>query len=344
MHDPVEYCRGLETHTDRYDFFQALRLLEQAYSDQPRIGQSLRPRDDAVRLAQNVGLAFHPSALSQFTPASEGRPARLSVNFFGLLGADGPLPLHLTEYAYDRKRNVGDSTFVRFLDVFHHRMLSLFYRARAATEPTISLDRPDTDRFSDYVGSLFGMGIPALRQRDVVPDFAKLHFAGLLANRTRNASGLVSILQEFFQLPIVLEQCIGQWLRLPSDACTRIGALDGSSQLGSSTVLGSQVWDCQSKFRIVIGPLDYTQYCGLLPGSASVQRLVAWVRNYAGDTLDWDVRLILKKTEVPKLTLGGKTPLGWATWLGGQLPRHDDGELLCNPIAHAAQSMPERHL
>lgn len=342
MRDPVILPCGFASDAPRYEFFQALRLIENAHPDQPRIGQSLRPRDDAVRFAQRAELIFHPSALSQFTPINGDSPARLTVNFFGLLGANGPLPLHLTEYAHDRKCNSGDSTLARFLDIFHHRMLSLFYRARSAAEPTISLDRPDTDRFSDYVGSLFGMGIPALRNRDAVPDFAKLHFAGLLAKRIRHASGLVSILREFFQLPIAVEECVGQWLRLPQDSSTRIGALDGSSQLGSSTVLGTQVWDCQSKFRIVIGPLDYAQYCSLLPNGESMQRFVAWVRNYVGDTLDWDIRLILKKKEVPKLTLGGKTPLGWTTWLDSQAPRQGDGELLLNLIAHAGQSSSTR--
>ena len=109
-----------------------------------------------------------------------------------LLGPHGPLPTHLTEYVRDRVRNANDPTFARFLDIFHHRMVTLFYRAWANAQPAVSLDRPGRDRFSFYVGSLFGLGEAMLRERDAVPDFAKLHFAGLLAGPTRPAAGLSS--------------------------------------------------------------------------------------------------------------------------------------------------------
>lgn len=333
MRDPVELQRRLQENADRYDFFQAMRLIENAWPEQPRLGESLRPRDDAVRLGMNPEMIFHAGALDAFTPANASRPARLALNFFGLMGANGPLPLHLTEYARDRERNSGDATFVRFLDIFHHRLATLFYRARAAAEPTVSLDRAESDRFSTYVGSMFGIGAPALRERDAIPDFAKLHFAGLLAGKTRNAAGLVTILRGFFKFPVALEQFVGQWMPLPLDACTRLGALDGSSRLGSATVLGTHMWDCQHKFRIVIGPVDYADYQRLLPGGGSMQRLVGWVRNYVGDHLDWDVRLILKKTEVPHLALGGSTRLGWSSWIGKAARQSDARDVLLRPAA-----------
>ena len=148
------------------------------------------------------------------------------------------MPLHITEYARERLRHGGDATMLAFLDVFHHRMLSLFYRARASAEPVISLDRADGDRFSAFVGSLFGIGAPALRQRDDIGDFAKLHFAGLLANKTRPASGLVTILREYFQLPVRLEQFVGHWMRLPNEIQSRLGQLEDGNRLGTSLVLG----------------------------------------------------------------------------------------------------------
>lgn len=214
-------------------------------------------------------------------------------------------------------------------------MLSLFYRARASAEPAISLDRADGDRFSAFVGSLFGIGAPALRERDQIGDFAKLHFAGLLANKARPAAGLVTILHAYFKLPVQVEQFVGHWMRLPPEVQSRIGFQDEGNRLGVSTVLGSKVWDCQNKFRIVIGPLGYDDYCRLLPGGDSMQRLIAWVRNYAGMTLDWDVRLILKKDETPPLRLGGATRVGWSTWLASAKPATNRDQLLINPSAHA---------
>lgn len=317
------------------DFFQVLRLIENAHPERPRIGASLRPRDDAVRFGQDPALIFHPTALGQFARASGEAKARLAVNFFGLLGANGPLPTHLTEYTRDRLRNGGDGTLLAFFDVFHHRLLSLFYRARAQAEPAVSLDRPESDRYASFVGSMFGIGAPALRDRDDIGDFAKLHFAGLLANNARPASGLVSILRAYFKLPVRLEQFVGHWMALPLEIQSRLGQLEDGNRLGMSTVLGRQVWDSQNKFRIVFGPLDYSDYTRLLPGGDSMRRLLAWVRHYAGTTLDWDVRLILKQKEIPPLRLGGGTRLGWSTWPMSAPPVRDPDQLLINPSAHA---------
>ena len=334
MRDPVDVERLLAGQAASMDFFQAVRLLENAHPDKPRVGASLRPRDDAVRFGQDPSLAFEPTAVRGFTPANARVRARLAVNFIGLLGPNGPLPLHLTEYARDRARNQGDPTMAAFLDVFHHRIISLFYRARATAEPAISLDRPELDRFADYVGSLFGIGSPALHGRDEIGDFAKLHFAGLMANQRRPAAGLVTILRAYFGVPVEVEQFVGHWMRIPADGRTRIGMLERGNRLGSGTVLGARVWDCQHKFRLVVGPLDYEDYQRMLPGGASMQRLLAWVRNYAGLVLDWDVRLILKQEQVPRLALGGRR-LGWTTYLASAPARRDPDQLLINPTAFA---------
>jgi type VI secretion system protein ImpH len=330
MRDPVELDALLEGRAARMDFFQVLRLIENAYPQLPRIGSSLRPRDDAVRFGQDPGLIFHSTMLGQYTRADADARARLAVNFFGLLGANGPMPTHITEYVRDRLRHGGDATLLAFLDVFHHRMLSLFYRARASTEPAISLDRADGDRFSVFVGSMFGIGAPALRDRDDIGDFAKLHFAGLLANRARPASGLVSILREYFKLPLHIEQFVGHWMRLPAEIQSRIGRIEDGNRLGASLMLGRKVWDSQNKFRIVIGPLGYDDYRRFMPGGDSLKRLMAWVKTYVGLALDWDVRLIMNKEELPPLRLGGPLRVGWSTWLTSVEPRRDPDQMLIN--------------
>jgi type VI secretion system protein ImpH len=335
MRDPVALEHSLERNAARMDFFQLLRLVEAANPQLPRIGASLRARDDAVRLGQEVSMTFATAALQRFTATSGEARARLAVNFFGLLGPNGPLPLHLTEYTRERLRNEGDPTLLAFFDVFHHRMLSLFYRARAQAEPAISLDREDQDRFADFVGSLFGIGALSLRGRDRIGDFAKLHFAGLLANKSRPASGLAAILSGYFRLPVRVEQFAGHWMRLPAELQTRIGGSDRGNRLGLSTVLGKAVWDCQHKFRIVIGPVGLDDYRRMLPGGAGMQGLLDWVRQYVGGTFDWDVRLILKKDEVPPLRLGGGARLGWSTWPMSVPATRDQDQLTINPCAHA---------
>ena len=183
----VEFIAALQQAPYKFGFFQALRRLECVHRDKPRIGESLRAADDPVRLAHQPDLSFAPATLASFKPGHDGRPHRLTSRFLGMFGPNGPMPVHLTEYARDRLRNHDDPTIIRFVDVFHHRILSLFYRAWADSQPAVSFDRPEADRFSDYVGSLFGLGLEALRARDAMNDLAKLHFAGRLAQQTRNA-------------------------------------------------------------------------------------------------------------------------------------------------------------
>jgi type VI secretion system protein ImpH len=318
-----ELFAALAADPTAHGFYQTMRLLESLFREQPRLGRSVRPSEDALRLAQEPSAIFAPSTLAAFEPAADGRPPRLLVHFFGLFGPDGPLPLHLTDYARDRRRNARDPGFQRFADIFHHRALSLFYRAWADVRPTISFDRPETDRFSVYVGALIGLGMDSLRDRDAMPHLTKLHFAGRFANQTRNAEGLAAILSNFFTMKVRIECFVGAWLTMPEADHTRLGEERRTGELGRTILVGGRVWSRQHKFRIIFGPLTLTEYLRLLPGGLSFHRLIPIVRNYAGDTMLWDVNLVLRQQEIPKTVLGRQGRLGWTTWL---LPRRRDAD------------------
>jgi type VI secretion system protein ImpH len=330
MPDALTLLERFSTDANRFDFFQAVRLVECAHPGLPRVGSSLRPREDAVRFGQEPELIFFPTTLRHYMTTGETAP-KFVVNFFGLLGPNGPMPTHLTEYVRDRVRNAGDPTFARFLDVFHHRMVSLFYRVWAVAQPVVSLDRDNGDRFSAYVGTTFGLGEPALRNRDTVPDFAKLHFAGLLAGGTRHAAGLRLVLSRFFGLPVDVVENVGHWMNLPAGSMSRLGTRDESARLGVGTMLGARVFDRQHKFRVVLGPLSLRDYQRFLPGGASLARLTDWVRLYVRDPLDWDVNLQLRQPEVPRLALGGSQRLGYTTWLHARAATSDARQLMLKP-------------
>ena len=316
-----------------FDFFQALRRFEGLYPEHPRLGTALRPGDEPVRLSQEVSMAFAPSTLSAFEPAEDDeRPPRLEQRFFGLLGPNGPLPLHITEYARDRLLHHDDPTLVRFLDIFHHRFALLFYRAWAESRPTVQQDRPDQDRFSRYVGSLAGYASPALGRRDAVPDHAKLFFVGHLSRSAKNAEGLGSILAGFFGLPVRIEQFTLGWLELPADQRTVLGRETRPPiALGDGVVIGARVRDAQTCFRIVLGPMDLDRYHDFLPGGQSLVRLVDWVRNYVGYEFDWEAQLVLARDEVPGTQLGRQGLLGWTTWLGPRPDPTDADDLVLAP-------------
>jgi type VI secretion system protein ImpH len=336
-HDLAQLTGAAEEKPYEFGFYSILRRMECLYAERPRLGASQRPIEDPIRIGQEPAATFEAASLSAFEPATDDRPHRLTVRCLGLLGPNGPLPLHLTEYARERLRQHGDRTFVRFLDIFHHRMLSLFYRAWANNEPTVSFDRPDSDRFSAYVGAMAGFGMSALRQRDEVSDQTKLYYCGRLACQTKCAEGLQDILSDYFQLPVAVEPFIGEWLMLPDQNICRLGLDPANGTLGRSVVVGSRVWECQHKFRISLGPLGRGDYESLLPVGNRTRRLVALVRNYIGDELAWDVRLILKEKEVPAMRLDDGFRLGWTTWLGKRAEENDAADLVINAFAYFIQ-------
>ena len=331
---PAELARSPAAH----GFFAAMRRLEALHAGRPRFGRSARPAQDALRLAQEPSVTHAPASLAAYEPGEDGRPDRLLVHFFGLFGPDGPLPLHLTEYARDRRRNHGDAAFGRFADLFHHRMLSLFYRAWADVRPAVSFDRPAEDRFAHYVGALIGLSTPGLRDRDAMPDLTKLHFAGHLSAQTRHADGLADILSAFFATPVRVESFVGAWLPLPAADRTTLGGGAATAALGGTALLGGRVWSRQHKFRLVFGPLDLPGYERLLPGGASFHRLLAVVRNYAGDVLSWDVNLVLRRAEVPAMQLGRYGRLGWTTWLTPRRAASDAADLFLDASSDSRAS------
>jgi type VI secretion system protein ImpH len=374
----VNLIEQLEAEPYAFDFFQAIRRLDCAHPDKPQTGHSPRAADDPVRFGQDASMAFAPATLHA-VERETGRPPRLIQRFLGLLGAQGPLPLHMTEYIRDRVRNSDDYSLQRFLDVFHHRMVSFFYRAWARVRPTVSFDNPVADRFGDYIGSVFGMGMRSLTKRDALPDLPKRHFAGLMGCQTRHAEGLLAILSGYFQLPVEVQEFVGQWIELPADCRCLLG--QSSASLGVNTTVGSHVWDCQQKFRVTFGPLSLDDYYRMLPGGYSVdattgevqpmshagefsedgqasqggrrvssgislERLTAAVRGYVGDHLQWDLQLFLRKEELPPLGLGIVGHLGWSSWVMRDRMERDPGDLVLDAMetAEPTERIEYRHV
>lgn len=310
--DLTLYARFCQT-PEAYHIFLALRVIEAQHATAPALGQSRRPRQDQVRLGQQPSMAFAPSTIQSFDPPDGAGPGKLTNLFFGLFGPHGPLPSHLTEYARERQRNFRDPTFVAFADMLTHRSMSLLYRAWCTGQPAPSLDRGQAGAMEQKVAAIAGFMGDTLRNRDEMPDLSKRHFAGHLGRRTKNAQGLSAILSAFFNARVRLQEFVGSWLELEPGDRWHLG---GPETLGSGTIIGSRVWSRAAKFRIRVGPLSLDDYLRLLPGTPALGRLVAIVRNYCGDALDWDVNLVLAGEQVPSSVLGRETRLGQTSWLG----------------------------
>jgi type VI secretion system protein ImpH len=324
----------LQAAPEAFDFLQAVRRIEGANRDRPPMGHSGRVGDDPVRFGQKPYVDFASSTVDRFEPAVDDKPARLFVNFIGLLGPNGPMPIHFTEYVMERIMSGHDRTLARFLDIFHHRMISLFYDAWARNQQTVSYERGgENDRFAAYLASFFGMGMPSFLNRDSVPDLAKIYYSGRLVCPTRHAEGLRAILEDYFKIKTTIQEFVGQWIHVsPGDQC-RVGESPRTGQLGRTVVVGSMVWDCSQKFRVRLGPMSFADYTRMLPAGDSFRRLCDWLKNYVGYSLAWDAQLVLRAEEVPQASLGKLGQLGWTTWLKSKPFIRDADELVVQPAA-----------
>ena len=316
---PPEFWSNLEAAPYQHGFYNLLRWIDARTAMPHPLGRSISPRHESIRLKQEPSLAFAPSTISKAI-RPEGRLPEVSFLHFGLFGPNGPLPLHLTELARERLIHHRDPTLTAFADIFHHRLLSLFYRAWANVQINVSLDSPNED-FSRFIGSLMHFGDNSLKKRDSVADHAKLHFAGHFLRLTRNPEGLSSILSQFFNIPVQVQEFLVHWMPIAPEHQSQLG---GTQQLGRTALLGRAVRDAHSKFRLILGSLTHKQYQNLLPGTKNSQQLLDWVRQYTGVELSWDAILYLKQEEVPGIQLGQAIPLGLSSWLGQRTVKQGD--------------------
>jgi type VI secretion system protein ImpH len=315
---PSALERRLREDPTAFEFFQAVYLLEEMLPERERVGGFVDPAREAVRFGVPQSIAFPASEL-QTLEMDPDDAARMTVNFMGLTGPHGVLPLYYTLLAAERVR-ARDGAMRDFLDIFHHRIISLFYRAWAKYRVAATYDGTDRDALTLHLMDLIGFGAAGLRGRLPIRDESLLFYSGLLSLRSRPAKALEQMLADYFDVPVVIEQFVGAWYPLTESAQCGIGEeTDASNQLGLGAVAGDEVWDQQSRVRIRLGPLTLHQYEDFLPGGSAYEPLRAFTRLFGRDELEFEIKLVLARDEVPGCTLGADDgealPLGWCTWI-----------------------------
>ena len=298
----------------KYDYFSLLRQLESVkfITGGQILGKAISPKMEKIRIRQNPSLTFAPRNLQSVTLSPHY--VEISINGFGLFGPSGPLPLHLTEYAYERQHQHGDRAWTGFANMLQHRLAILFYRAWANAQSITSLDKNAEDRFGKYIASFNGLNIPTTHNKGLIHEFAKRYFSGLLIKQSRSAVNLQQLLTRYFQVPVNIQTNVGYWVEVEEEK-TQIGIM-GNYTLGDGLLLGDKLYDMQSKFRIIIGPLTLPAYQSFFKDGINTARLQEWVRLFAAEEYEWDIQPILMQKEVPLMVLGGNTQLGLSTWLG----------------------------
>jgi type VI secretion system protein ImpH len=295
----------------RFDYFAVLRHLERIHDNRPRIGDSAALRDEFVLLGQDPFMDFPASNLARVEPL-EDKPLRVFVKYMGLLGPQGALPLATTEEAYHYVL-ANDDAFPRFLDVFNHRFLQLFFRAWANSRPIAQNDRPKQDRFYAYIGSAIGIGSEPYRERDSIPDAVKLSFAGLLGAQAKSASRLAGAVCGLFEVKAEIDEFVGTRLMLDPAELTMLGR--GHNALGRDAMLGRGVYSVQDKIRIRIYTRSLAQYMRFLPSGDLCEPLADLVYSFNGAQLDWDTELAIPSGACEPIRLGQFGQLGWTSWM-----------------------------
>jgi type VI secretion system protein ImpH len=307
-----------------FEFFQAVRLLARIYPERKAPGGSARPADEFARFGARLSMAFPASAVHDIERIPDAPdPVRITVAFLALTGTQGILPFWYTEWMIARKA-AKDDTLAAFLDLFNHRLVSLFYRAWEKHRPQVLYELSATrgrqpDSFTQNLFDLIGMGTSGLRARMRIRDESLLLYAGLVAQRPHSAAALRGILRDYFSVPVEIDQCLGSWYALEDGDRCYLSPGQERNQLGIGAFLGDEVWNQQSRFRIRLGPVGVERFTEFLPDSAAMAKLVELTRYLAGEAMVFDVQVFLRAAEVPACRLDDDGPyvprLGWLGWL-----------------------------
>lgn len=299
-----------------FSFFQAVKLLEMLSSGKKPLGEALSPGEEAVRFSVKPGFAFPPSDIASLTSGDDAGPATMEVTFMGLIGPSGILPDWYNELAVERTWQK-DLSLAAFLDIFHHRLLSLFYLAWKKHQLPAHYRPGATDRHSRHLLSFIGLGTHGLADAIGLPEESLIFYSGLLSQQIPAAVAIEATAEYFSGTKAEIHQFIDRIIALDPEDCTRLGLANGT--LGANVVCGSHAWENHSKFRICLGPLGYERFVRFLPTGDMLPPIFSLLRYMVGIEFEFEVRVVLHREDVPPCVLGKETPasprLGWSTWL-----------------------------
>jgi len=318
---------------ETFDFFELLRRLE---GDGRLFGHSGRPDHEPARLGQHVRLDFALSDVVGFHAANGKSPARVTVANIGLMGPEGPMPLHLTRWVLDRlsqrwfagaaARETSDTTFVDFANMLQHRMIALFYRAWADAHPEVQVERRIGGRVRSMLETLSGIGLPGmLGPKSAELYTVKLRQAPALAHQVEGPERLTRFLAEALNVSVQLKEFIGVWTAVPAQLQSRLGSAFAS--LGGGATIGPRIFQRQSRVELRVGPVGLKDFEAFLPGGRRLQLLRTAIQELVGDVLDVDVRIVLAREEIPAAKLGSAR-LARTTWLPQKGERADAEDML----------------
>ena len=316
----LEALRRFEHTAPRFSYYRLIYLLERLFPAAPPVGQLGPVKDERIRLRGDPSLIFASSDVSElqnFKFPDGVERVRITAAFMGLYGSVSPLPPQYSESIALHEYKGGPQPVREFLDVFHHRLLSLFYRAWTKYRFSVMYRKKGTDPFTRRM--LCAVGVDGMKDTELALNrFLYLRFAPLLASKSRSSRGLGIALEEVFPgVPSRIEQFVGHWTLIEKPNRNKLGVMN--HQLGESLTIGRYVYDGTGRFKIILGPLTYDQYLSFLPGGHRRPQLRSVVAAFTRGQQDVMLELHVKTDDAPRFQLGSPRSgtLTRTAWLGG---------------------------
>lgn len=311
---------AFEESARRFSFYRLVYLLERLAKGAPQVGQLGPPSAERIRLRSETSLVFAASdvsALEMIKYPDGTYRARLTSAFMGLYGSSSPLPTHFSESLAFADYQGGPQPIRDFLDVFHHRLLSLVYRAWAKYRFSVAYAKGGVDPFARRM--FCAVGVDGFKDYSTaLSRFLFLRYAPILGSKSRSARGLEAVLRDTFgQMGLRLEQFVGHWTLIEKPLRNQLGIMN--CRLGEDLTLGRYVYDGTGRFTIVLGPLEYDQYLSFLPGGHNRPLMRGIVDTFTRGAQDAMLELHVKPDAAPRYQLGSPraATIKRTAWLGG---------------------------
>jgi len=309
----------LEAAPYRFQFMQAVRLLL-IWLRREGVPPELALRH-ILRFRNSLSLSFPASEIESLSLelAADASPKTGTVTtiqvtpaFMGLLGVNGTLPLHYTEWIAAFEHAERDESVRACLDLFSDRSIGLFFRAWIKYRPEHAIDAYGED---PYRPLLLSLGTRHVAEPHVD---AMAFYIGLLRQRPMSAAALGCILPDYFGVPIAIEQFVGGWDDIADSRQCRMGG--DNATLGHSGGLGMRAWRHDLGITLHIGPLCKADFERFLPGTADARALESLLALVGIPGLRYMAHVMLRSEDVAPLELvGGSRPgkrIGWDSRLG----------------------------
>ena len=331
----------------RQGFLPLLMLLDRLQPGAADVGGATAAPAEHVRFRHDPALSFTsgdvirveehtlPPDPGDFTSTSRRR-WEIVTAFLGLTGTVSPLPQYIAEEI--AQENPEDRASRDFLDLFHHRAVSLLARGLLEHDPAATHRGDQRDPWSVRLLALAGVdaserageGEVAAEPPSVGAGEARwllLRASALLGERAPTAAGLAAILRDALRdeldgAPLTLEQFVGVRVPIADPDRTQLGVK--ATTLGRDAVLGRTVLDRTGTVGVVVGPVGPEGYGRFAVERSAAEKLRATLELAGRGELSCQLELLLEPGAAPPLRLAAPgahdagSRLGRDAWLGGQ--------------------------